>query len=987
MKNNYLQLSALWKQGYPLILGLGLLLGAMSTQAATDCNAVTEISTVECKSLLEFYHSTNGSRWTNNNGWNVTNIPCAWSGIYCKNGGLIKITLSNNQLTGTIPDFSALPNLQTLNLSFNQLTGTIPDFSALPNLQILELSENQLTGVIPNFSNLPNLQDFSFSDNQLTLIDTNCNVVTEISKVECESLLELYHSTNGTEWENSEGWNITNTPCIWYGITCENGGVTEINLNGYEYRERSTTNNLTGTLPNFKGLPNLQVLNLKLNHLTGTIPDFSGLPNLQSLNLSKNQLTGEIPKFSTLHNLKFFGISGNQLTLIDTNCNVVTEISKIECKSLLELYHSTNGVRWGSNYYIEWTGSNEGWNVTNMPCSWYGITCENGGVTKIALSVNNLSGTIPDFSGLLNLQTLELSDNQLTGTIPDLSGLPNLQTLELSNNQLTGTIPDFSTSPNLKKLELFNNQFTGTIPNFTLPQLEMFNFSNNQLTGQLPDFSALSNLQEFRLDSNQLTGMIPVFNNLPNLHYFSFDGNQLRLNCNVVTEIPVVECESLLEFYENNSGVQWEYEFSYEIKEGTQEWNSNNKPCNWYGMVCENGSVIEINLGNNNQLTGTIPDFSGLPNLQSLELDDNKLTGTIPDFSGLPNLQTLDLSNNQLTGTIPDFSALPNLQTLSFSNNLLTGTIPDFSALPNLKKLRFHNKHLTLIGTNCNNVTQISKIECESLLELYNNTNGVEWRYNNGWNVTNVPCTWYGITCENGGVIEINLEGPDFDIFRDNRLNGIIPNFKGLPNLQKLDLSDNQLMGTIPNFSALPNLHTLHLFNNNLIGEIPDFKDLTRLQYLDLRDNSICKSLNVDYSSWEEELEEFPDCSVDLPPVTVKVQLNQNRYTTGKSIRLDIQIDGQATVDLYVAIVFPNGDFKTITYPLIFSQFNVIQVYKPAIAIITEQKTYAVMNNFQLPADIAKGQYQVYGVLVVVGTDPNDRNNWIHFDYEKFKVY
>jgi hypothetical protein len=40
-----------------------------------------------------------------------------------------------------------------------------------------------------------------------------------------------------------------------------------------------------------------------------------------------------------------------------------------------------------------------------------------------------------------------------------------------------------------------------------------------------------------------------------------------------------------------------------------------------------------------------------------------------------------------------------------------------------------------------------------------------------------------------------------------------------------------------------------------------------------------------------------------------------------------------------------------------------------------------------LPGDIAKGQYQVYGVLVTAGTDPYDQNNWIHFDDEMFEVY
>jgi hypothetical protein len=80
MKNKYLQISPLWKKGTILTLGLGLVSGGMSTQAATDCNAVTEISAIECESLLELYHSTNGAKWENNEGWNVTNTPCNWHG-------------------------------------------------------------------------------------------------------------------------------------------------------------------------------------------------------------------------------------------------------------------------------------------------------------------------------------------------------------------------------------------------------------------------------------------------------------------------------------------------------------------------------------------------------------------------------------------------------------------------------------------------------------------------------------------------------------------------------------------------------------------------------------------------------------------------------------------------------------------------------------------------------------------------------------------
>jgi len=119
--NNHVQTSqAPCKKVATLILGLGLLSGGMSSQAATDCNAVTEISPIECESLLELYHSTNGAEWVNNEGWNVTNTPCGWYHVTCKDGGVTEIDLGGypdgNNLNGTLPNFRGLPQLERLSL-------------------------------------------------------------------------------------------------------------------------------------------------------------------------------------------------------------------------------------------------------------------------------------------------------------------------------------------------------------------------------------------------------------------------------------------------------------------------------------------------------------------------------------------------------------------------------------------------------------------------------------------------------------------------------------------------------------------------------------------------------------------------------------------------------------------------------------------------------------------------------------------------------
>lgn len=272
-------------------------------------------------------------------------------------------------------------------------------------------------------------------------------------------------------------------------------------------------------------------------------------------------------------------------------CAEQSDISESECTDLIELWEATGGDNWTNS---------TGWNTTDTsPCSWYGITCANGHVTRILLSYNNLTGEIPDFSNLLDLQYLYLNDNQLSGGVPDFSNLSNLKRLFLENNQLSGEIPDFSNLPSLNVLLLNNNQLTGEIPNFSnLPNLSLLYILNNQLTGEIPDFSNLPNLTTLSLMGNQLSGAIPDFTNLLSLQYLYLADNQLT------GEIP------------NFSNLQ---------------------------------NLIKLSLYDN-QLTGEIPDFSNLSNLTHLFLYRNKLTGEIPD---LPDTLTVGaFGYNALTGDL-----------------------------------------------------------------------------------------------------------------------------------------------------------------------------------------------------------------------------------------------------------------------------------------------------------------------------------------------
>ncbi|MCP4168179.1 MAG: hypothetical protein GY759_20125 [Chloroflexi bacterium] len=145
--------------------------GAMAVSSepqSFDCTTVTEIPQAECEELVAFYDATDGDNWNHNNGWKLTNTPCSWSGVSCADGYVYALQSWENGLSGSIPDFANLPNLQYLRLYNNQLSGSIPDFANLPDLEGLWLSSNQLSGSIPDFANLPDLVTLSLDSNQLS---------------------------------------------------------------------------------------------------------------------------------------------------------------------------------------------------------------------------------------------------------------------------------------------------------------------------------------------------------------------------------------------------------------------------------------------------------------------------------------------------------------------------------------------------------------------------------------------------------------------------------------------------------------------------------------------------------------------------------------------------------------------------------------------------------------------------------------------------
>ncbi|CAN6467568.1 unnamed protein product [Victoria cruziana] len=222
--------------------------------------------------------------------------------------------------------------------------------------------------------------------------------------------------------------------------------------------------------------------------------------------------------------------------------------------------------------------------------------------------------------------------NKIAGTIPkEIGNVKTLKLLLVNGNNLTGSLPEeIGFLPKLDRIQIDQNMISGPIPTSfaNLSKVKHFHMNNNSLSGQIPaELSRLPKLVHLLLDNNNLSGSLPPeLYLLPNLLILQLDNNQFT------GAIPAS-----------------------------------------YSMMSK---LLKLSL-RNCSLEGLVPDLSSITGLGYLDLSWNHLTGVIPTNKLSANITTIDLSNNNLVGTIPqNFSGLPRLQRLSLENNKLNGSVP-----------------------------------------------------------------------------------------------------------------------------------------------------------------------------------------------------------------------------------------------------------------------------------------------------------------------
>jgi Leucine-rich repeat (LRR) protein len=125
------------------------------------------ITVIDCGASLPVVGGTiNLSAFPNLQGFTCNSHGITALSGYAQNANLTNIQFVDNQITGTLPNLSAMIRLQRFECYTNQITGSIPSLSGLNTLRNFNCSDNKLTGSIPSLG--PNLRDFSVHTNGLT---------------------------------------------------------------------------------------------------------------------------------------------------------------------------------------------------------------------------------------------------------------------------------------------------------------------------------------------------------------------------------------------------------------------------------------------------------------------------------------------------------------------------------------------------------------------------------------------------------------------------------------------------------------------------------------------------------------------------------------------------------------------------------------------------------------------------------------------------
>jgi hypothetical protein len=514
-------------------------------------------------------------------------------------------------------------------------------------------------------------------------------------------LTQVQNESGGAAWFEFARFNISQSVCDWFGVTCIGQDVTAWTV-GYDIGMTALPNSVVN-------LTFLQTLVIRNQiSLSGTLPSsWRGLKQITKLVIAySSNLTGVLTEW----------VGHELITLTDLRL-VGLSLSGSLPPALFNLVNMTYLLLRSCRF----TGS--------IPDEWSQFQR----LQFLYVNNNLLTGTIPSWiPQLAALNSISIEDNNITGTIPeDMNVNGMLQMMNAGRTLLHGMVPNALTAAPMSYLDLSSCFFSGPLPSSTNQSTMIVLLLNgNDFSGTLPSsWAQMTLLNQLNISNQQrdeLCGGVPLswsnISALPNVA--SSISAAVNKTCPSVTKdfsisMSLCPCDTdkfripLLILYESTGGpVYWSPIFRFEEAQSL---------CSWYGVSCVTsigegiggfalsvvlnsvgmngtlpGRFAEIGAGlevfaiySEHNLVGSIPDsWSRLVGLRQFTMVDNQLlSGSIPTWSW-PHLENIQLSTMPLfSGTIPsELATLSNLSYIYLTSCNFSGTIP--SALGRLRHLQ-----------------------------------------------------------------------------------------------------------------------------------------------------------------------------------------------------------------------------------------------------------------------------------------------------------
>ncbi|KAG2384547.1 uncharacterized protein HKW66_Vig0146890 [Vigna angularis] len=799
-------------------------------------------------------------------------------------GGCIRYSLQDlylggNHITGSLSNLSTFSALKSLDLSINQLNENITEGTKLPfQLESLSISSNLLEGGIPkSFGNACALSTLDMSDNNLS--DELSLIIHHLSGCAKYLIKELHLEGNHISGTLPDLSTFSVLKSLDLSFNQLNEKITEGTKLPFQLEYLSIASNYLegGISKSFGNACALSTLHMRNNNLSDElstiIHHLSGCTkySLQELSLEGNQINGTLPDLSTFSALKSLDLSFNRLN------EKITEGTKLPFQ-LKSLSISSNFLEGGipksfgnacALSTLEMSDNNLSDELSLIIHHLSG--CARYSLEQLYLSMNKISGTLPDLSIFSSLKGLIVDGNMLNGEIhKDIQFPPHLENLDMHWNSLYGVFTDhhFVNVSKLSYLDLSDNSLTLTftqnwVPPFQLRSIRLrscmlgpafpkwlqtqnefidLDISNATILDMVPRWFwaklTLGNIFSIDISNNGLYGIIPNFSEKNIVPELNLASNQF--------EGPIPP------FLRGSESL---------------DLSNNNFSCS-RSFICVSGSdetSYELDLSNNH-LFGQIPDcWSHFKSLTYLDLSHNKFSGKIPTSLGsLLGLRVLLLRNNNLSGHIPAWigSKMQELQILSLGSNNFNGIFP----------LQIcYLKSIQILDLSLNNLSGKIPACINNFTSMVNKT------FSSGY-----ESPWYILQSDHGGTYEPYLKAflmwkgseqifkthelfllRSIDLSSNNFLEEIPMEIENLVELISLNLSRNNFSEKIPsNIGNLKSLEFLDLSRNQFVGSIPQsLAQIDRLTVLDLSHNHLSgviptstqlQSFNI--SSYEDNL-------------------------------------------------------------------------------------------------------------------------------------